>query len=591
MNIIRFFKNLRIRARLLFAFGTLIIMSGILVFFTFQTFHKIDSYKRLNDKTDSLFMSMQAMEIAMDEFIYEEFKSKDFLQEGKSPAQTDFRNNYSIAKLLVLQLSRSPVLQQDEAQGYFKKIRASMQKVANQFSGLTEKLQQRGFKDFGMEGNLRKAIHDVEQADFIYDKADLLTLRRHEKDFFLRKDLKYQDEFNKALVVFREKTEKSASPTVLSMLAKYQEGFNEIVEKETQIGLTENAGLRGELRKEIKILKPTINEFNSYVNEQSRRSTEVAIAFLIFIVTIQLGLGIFLSIFFSNQITRPVKEIKWAVQDLANGKYPHELKVDSNEEMGQTKSGFNQFVQRLRVATTFAEAMGSGNLQLTYDKNFSSDVLAKALVNMQSKLREAHDHKSKINWVNEGGSKFNDILKKEGLGLEELGDEILRFVVTYVGSNQAALYIKEEDYLNRVSTYAYDKKRFVDQRIEVGNGLVGQVALEGETVYLKQVPSNYLAITSGLGHSKPREVLIMPLKVNKHIMGVMELASFAPFEKHQIEFLDKISDNIAMLLSTRKNNELTAQLLREANERVQSLNHQEKPRSHHREIEMREYSV
>ena len=167
-----------------------------------------------------------------------------------------------------------------------------------------------------------------------------------------------------------------------------------------------------------------------------------------------------------------------------------------------------------------------------------------------------------------------------------MGDGILRFLVNYVEANQAALFIrenKERDLLVRIASYAYGKKKFVDQEIEVGQGMIGQAVLEGETIYLTDVPKAYISITSGLGESTPKAVLIVPLKVRDQIMGVLELASFSVFEKYKIEFVEQISENIATMLSGRKSIELTNRLLTEAREKTEILTQQEEEMRQHSE--------
>ena len=109
--------------------------------------------------------------------------------------------------------------------------------------------------------------------------------------------------------------------------------------------------------------------------------------------------------------------------------------------------------------------------------------------------------------------------------------------------------------------YAWDKKKFLNHKIYHGEGLAGQAWQEGDIVYLTEVPQSYIKITSGLGDANPTSVLIVPLKVNDQIFGVVEIASFSVFQDFEIEFVQKIAETIASTISTVKINARTQRLV------------------------------
>jgi HAMP domain-containing protein len=290
---------------------------------------------------------------------------------------------------------------------------------------------------------------------------------------------------------------------------------------------------------------------------------------------IQLIAGVFLAIFYANLITKAIKEIRNAMQTLARGVFPERLLIKTTEEIGQTKMALNLFLERLQAATSFAHRMGEGELTATYDARFDNDVLAKSIIQMQQKLKEAEARQAKINWVNEGAAKFSEIIKNESENMASLGDKILALLIKYLDVNQGALYVMEEDALVRAASYAYGKRKFIDQTIEKGQGLAGQCALEGRTIYLKEIPSGYVKITSGLGEATPNNVLIVPIKLRHQILGVVELASFEVLEQFKIDFVERISENIASLIYNKQNTSQTQRLLKESQERAEMLSQQE----------------
>jgi GAF domain-containing protein len=145
---------------------------------------------------------------------------------------------------------------------------------------------------------------------------------------------------------------------------------------------------------------------------------------------------------------------------------------------------------------------------------------------------------------------------------------------------QGSLFIVNENeegqkYLELFSCYAYDKKKFVQKTINIGEGLVGQVYLEGEVAYMTKVPKNYVHITSGLGEATPRSIVIVPLKINNEVNGVIELASFNAFERHEIDFLKRIAESMASTVTAVKSAEHTQKLLKESQQMTLQMRLQE----------------
>jgi PAS domain S-box-containing protein len=178
-------------------------------------------------------------------------------------------------------------------------------------------------------------------------------------------------------------------------------------------------------------------------------------------------------------------------------------------------------------------------------------------------------------------AKFGEILRTNTNDLNKLADEIVGNLVKYLKANQGAIYIiddveaGEEPTMSMKACYAWDKKKFLNQKIHKGEGLAGQAWQEGDIVYLTDVPQNYIKITSGLGDANPTSVLIVPLKVNDQIFGVVEIASFNIFQDFEMEFVQKIAESIASTISSVKINARTQNLLEESQEMTEQMRAQE----------------
>jgi PAS domain S-box-containing protein len=159
-------------------------------------------------------------------------------------------------------------------------------------------------------------------------------------------------------------------------------------------------------------------------------------------------------------------------------------------------------------------------------------------------------------------------------------DEIVRFLTKYLKANQSSLFVLNEDtegesFLELGACYAYDKKKFVQKRIEIGEGMLGQVYLEGTTQVLKQIPSEYIHITSGLGEATPKSLVIIPLKYNDKVSAILEMASFSILEADEILFLEKAGEFVASSIHTAFTSERTAQLLKQSQGQAEMMHAQE----------------
>ena len=303
--------------------------------------------------------------------------------------------------------------------------------------------------------------------------------------------------------------------------------------------------------------------------------------------TIVLGSGIIIiglmsAIFLMRTITRPVNFLKNIVVKLGRGELVEEKQGNfSNDEIGEMSVAMDKLVAGLKGTTTFAENIGNGNYQTEFKPLSDHDVLGNALINMRNNLSKVAEDDKKRNWATEGMAKFGEILRTNTNDLNKLSDEIIGNLVKYLKANQGALYIvddaaeDEDPTMTMKSCYAWDKKKFLNHKIYKGEGLAGQAWQEGDIVYLTEVPQNYIRIASGLGDANPTSVLIVPLKVNDQIFGVVEIASFGEIQDFEKEFVQKIAETIASTISTVKINARTQRLLEESQEMTEQMRAQE----------------
>lgn len=217
-------------------------------------------------------------------------------------------------------------------------------------------------------------------------------------------------------------------------------------------------------------------------------------------------------------------------------------------------------------------------LQESRRKNQELDEQQAKAANNIARLEAAQAEERKRAWASEGFSQFGALMRKSD-ELSKIYDELLAGIVKYVEANQAVLFLVEEDKkevsLNLKSCYAFNRKKYREQKLMPGEGLAGQVYLEKDLLYFKQIPQGYPSITSGLGGATPAALLIIPLLNNEKVEGVLELASFQNFEQHVIDFLMQLGKDLAASIGMNRINEMTKVLLEESQENTESMRAQE----------------
>jgi GAF domain-containing protein len=160
-----------------------------------------------------------------------------------------------------------------------------------------------------------------------------------------------------------------------------------------------------------------------------------------------------------------------------------------------------------------------------------------------------------------------------------LAQEAVRFLVKYVAAQQGGLFVLREENtgncLELAACYAFNRKKFVQKRVEIGEGLVGQTYLEGETTLLTEVPQGYTSITSGLGDATPGCLLLVPMKQNDTVVAVLELASFATYQPHQVAFIEKAGEFVASALTNAQNAARMQMLLEQSQQQTEMMKAQE----------------
>jgi HAMP domain-containing protein/signal transduction histidine kinase/CheY-like chemotaxis protein len=232
----------------------------------------------------------------------------------------------------------------------------------------------------------------------------------------------------------------------------------------------------------------------------------------------------------------------------------------------------NQLAQNLttqvRSISEVASAVTKGDLTRTIRVEAKGEVEAlKDTINqMIANLKETTLRNQEQDWLKSNLAKFTQMLQGQK-DLKTVTQRILSELAQVVKAHYGAFYILNQNEETQVvklslfSAYGYKSEKHIPGEFAIGEGLVGQVALEKERIILSNVPGNYIKISSSLGRAKPTNLIILPVLFENKVKAVIELASLDTFSETHIDFLEQLTESIGIVINTIEANSRTEELL------------------------------
>jgi HAMP domain-containing protein/CheY-like chemotaxis protein len=239
----------------------------------------------------------------------------------------------------------------------------------------------------------------------------------------------------------------------------------------------------------------------------------------------------------------------------------------------------NSLTNQVRAIKDVAIAVTNGDLTrtITVEARGELDELKRNVNQMIANLRETTETNKQQDWLKTNLAKFSRMMQGQK-DLESVSRLIMSELTPLVGANHGAFFIMDQDQgsavLKLIASYAYKTRKNVSSRFHMGEGLVGQSALEKKPILLTGVPEDYIQINSGLGEAPPRNIMVLPVLFEGDVRAVIELASFLPFsEIHQV-FLDQLAETVGVVINMITANMRTEELLEQSQKLTQELQSQ-----------------
>jgi signal transduction histidine kinase/HAMP domain-containing protein len=226
---------------------------------------------------------------------------------------------------------------------------------------------------------------------------------------------------------------------------------------------------------------------------------------------------------------------------------------------------------QVRAISEVATAVAKGDLTRTIDVVARGEVLSlKDNINqMIANLRDTTQRNEEQDWLKTNLAKFSGTMQGQR-SIASVASLIMSELTPLVSSQYGAFYVADNEggatVLKLMSTYALHRRKHLANQFALGDGLVGQCALEKKPILVTDVPDGYVEITSGIGAAKPRNILVLPVLFEGTVRGVVELGSFQQFNPIHLTFLEQLTQSIGvvfnMISASMRTEELLAELQR-----------------------------
>jgi signal transduction histidine kinase/CheY-like chemotaxis protein/HAMP domain-containing protein len=278
---------------------------------------------------------------------------------------------------------------------------------------------------------------------------------------------------------------------------------------------------------------------------------------------------------FADQVTTVAREVG------VEGKLGGQAKVPgaSGTWKGLTENVNNlaaNLTTQVRAIAEVATAVTQGDLTRSITVEAQGEVAAlKDTINeMIRNLKDTTNKNTQQDWLKTNLAKFSRLLQGQR-DLVQVGQMILSELAPVVGAQQAEFYVmythQDAPRLKLFASYASGGQLTHGKEVGLGQGLVGQCALDKEKILLTNVPSAAFRIASGLSESSAMDVLVMPIVFEGQVRGVLELASIERFNPTHQAFLDQLTESIGIVINTIEANTRTEDLLKQSQSLAQEL--------------------
>ncbi len=341
------------------------------------------------------------------------------------------------------------------------------------------------------------------------------------------------------------------------------------------------------LQEEIKIMSTFSNAKSEEFYKNAIETSDNIFMLTVIILLVILFLSIFVARIISNSIIRPLNNLMGFVRKLSVGDQDFQIDIKSRDEIGQLSISIDEMKYNLREVVIHSKQIAEGNYDGKIQPRSDVDELAISLNSMTASLKSLEESNSYSDWLKSGQNLLN-IQMRGDQDIYQLSNVVITTLSNYIGASVGAVYIydSEKKHLKMCGSYAYSIRKSLKDFIELGEGIVGQTALEKKIISITDIPDDYIRIESGLGSAPPKNIIAIPLLSNGELIGVLELGSFNAWQHRDFELFESLIETIGVSFNSSKTRDkMTLMLRQEQDQASELISQQEELRASNEELE------
>lgn len=413
-----------------------LVTLGLITLYVESTFNQ--NYIALLNQTKS---NLKEVQISMLQLRRNE---KDFLLRQDKKYLDTFASNLETTQIAISKL-KSSMSEASIPVGKVDKIVSLLNQYNQHFSTLVTLSIERGLSQTeGNYGQLREATHQLEerinQSSDMNAQLQLLTVRRHEKDFLLRIEQKYIERLKDSTTDLSSHLSDAES---IRLLGIYLEQFNSLVEATTQIGFDSKSGIKGEMREAVRemegLLASEVKRLNKFISDYIESAQ---LKHLIIVIILSLVIGVVVAIV-AKQIITPLLNFSVRISQIRQDNDLSQRCEERHDEIGAISKEFNIFmahfqslikninetVDSLTSSTNVVSKSVEKTSEGLVNQASESDMVATAVTEMGITASEiannAHATKEKTDEASHKAGEGKTKLDGTVLNINELSEELV----------------------------------------------------------------------------------------------------------------------------------------------------------------------